>query len=76
MNFCIRSVKRFCSHIIYEKHTNLNLFLGEAREHEDDEIEIYESLQFDFNTLQNATNDFSDSNKLGHGGFGAVYRVR
>jgi len=32
-------------------------------------------LQFDFDTIQVATEDFSNSNKLGEGGFGAVYRV-
>ncbi|XP_073139410.1 cysteine-rich receptor-like protein kinase 8 isoform X2 [Henckelia pumila] len=33
-----------------------------------------ESLQFDFAKIREATNDFSDSNKLGEGGFGAVYK--
>ncbi|XVF87651.1 hypothetical protein PTKIN_Ptkin18bG0137300 [Pterospermum kingtungense] len=33
-----------------------------------------ESLQFDFATVQAATNNFSDANKLGQGGFGAVYK--
>ncbi|KAF3450457.1 hypothetical protein FNV43_RR06540 [Rhamnella rubrinervis] len=40
------------------------------------EIATVESLQFDFNTIQVATDDFSISNKLGQGGFGAVYRGR
>ncbi|XP_057442363.1 cysteine-rich receptor-like protein kinase 44 [Lotus japonicus] len=39
----------------------------------DDEIITNESLQFNFDTIRVATNDFSDSNKLGQGGFGAVY---
>ncbi|BAT93993.1 hypothetical protein LR48_Vigan02g232200 [Vigna angularis] len=49
----------------------------EEREEEDedeDEIKIAESLQFNFDTIRVATEDFSDSNKLGQGGFGAVYR--
>ncbi|GKB53028.1 putative receptor-like protein kinase [Tanacetum coccineum] len=33
-----------------------------------------ESLQYDFGTVQVATNDFSEDNKLGRGGFGAVYK--
>ncbi|XP_021294089.1 putative receptor-like protein kinase At4g00960 [Herrania umbratica] len=33
-----------------------------------------ESLQFDFATVLVATNNFSDANKLGQGGFGAVYK--
>ncbi|XP_027364923.1 putative receptor-like protein kinase At4g00960 [Abrus precatorius] len=44
--------------------------------YDDDEIDISESLQFDFNTIRDATNDFSDSNKLGQGGFGTVYKGR
>ncbi|KAF9589076.1 hypothetical protein IFM89_018807 [Coptis chinensis] len=33
-----------------------------------------DSLQFDLNTIRAATDDFSDANKLGEGGFGAVYK--
>ncbi|KAL9317351.1 hypothetical protein ACSQ67_013868 [Phaseolus vulgaris] len=40
---------------------------------DEDEINIVESLQFNFDTIRVATEDFSDSNKLGQGGFGAVY---
>ncbi|KAF9588314.1 hypothetical protein IFM89_008731 [Coptis chinensis] len=39
-----------------------------------DEIRSVESLQFDFGTIRNATKDFCDSNKLGEGGFGPVYK--
>ncbi|KAJ8761566.1 hypothetical protein K2173_004342 [Erythroxylum novogranatense] len=39
-----------------------------------DEIKTVESLQFDFNTIRVATNNFSLENKLGQGGFGAVYK--
>ncbi|KAK7374326.1 hypothetical protein VNO80_07754 [Phaseolus coccineus] len=41
---------------------------------DDDEIEMVESLQFNLNTIQVATSNFSDSNKLGEGGFGSVYQ--
>lgn len=41
---------------------------------DEDEITIIESLQFNFDTIRVATSDFSDSNKLGQGGFGVVYR--
>lgn len=34
-----------------------------------------ESLLFDLNTIKAATDDFADSNKLGEGGFGPVYKV-
>lgn len=30
---------------------------------------------FDFNTITIATNNFSEENKLGQGGFGIVYKV-
>lgn len=33
-----------------------------------------ESLQFDFNTVRVATDNFSDANKLGQGGYGPVYK--
>ncbi|KAI6704325.1 hypothetical protein NL676_007287 [Syzygium grande] len=45
------------------------LFLGEVV----DEISTAESLQFDFGTIREATDNFSNSKKLGEGGFGAVY---
>ncbi|KAF8030046.1 hypothetical protein BT93_E2465 [Corymbia citriodora subsp. variegata] len=38
-----------------------------------DEIGTVESLQFDFGTVKEATDNFSNSKKLGQGGFGAVY---
>jgi hypothetical protein len=42
---------------------------------EEDEIRSLESLQFDFGTIRVATDNFSEENKLGHGGFGDVYKV-
>ncbi|XP_022950178.1 putative receptor-like protein kinase At4g00960 [Cucurbita moschata] len=39
-----------------------------------DEISSVETIQFDFETIKVATNDFSSENKLGQGGFGAVYK--
>ncbi|VVA40348.1 PREDICTED: cysteine-rich [Prunus dulcis] len=38
-----------------------------------DEIGSAESLQFDFATIRVSTDDFSEANKLGQGGFGSVY---
>ncbi|TKY51076.1 Cysteine-rich receptor protein kinase 25 [Spatholobus suberectus] len=38
------------------------------------EISAVESLRFDFITIKAATNKFSDTNKLGEGGFGEVYK--
>ncbi|MFQ6647983.1 hypothetical protein Gotur_021482, partial [Gossypium turneri] len=39
-----------------------------------DETITEESLQYDFNTIRAATDHFSDANKIGQGGFGAVYK--
>ncbi|XP_042478706.1 putative receptor-like protein kinase At4g00960 isoform X1 [Macadamia integrifolia] len=38
------------------------------------EITRGDTLQYDFSAVKDATNDFSDVNKLGAGGFGAVYK--
>ncbi|GFQ05807.1 cysteine-rich receptor-like protein kinase 26, partial [Phtheirospermum japonicum] len=39
-----------------------------------DEMSTPESLKYDLSIIRAATNDFSDDNKLGQGGFGAVYK--
>ncbi|KAL2473888.1 Cysteine-rich receptor-like protein kinase 10 [Forsythia ovata] len=45
-----------------------------VNEEHGDEISTVESLQYDLNTIQLATNNFSLDNKIGEGGFGAVYK--
>ena len=40
-----------------------------------EETESAESLQYSFETIRIATDDFSAANKLGQGGFGPVYKV-
>ncbi|XP_026432548.1 putative receptor-like protein kinase At4g00960 isoform X2 [Papaver somniferum] len=40
----------------------------------DDQIPSSESLQFHFSTVIAATDNFSEANKLGEGGFGSVYK--
>ena len=36
---------------------------------------MMDSMMMDVSTLRAATGDFDESNKLGEGGFGAVYKV-
>ncbi|KAJ0837064.1 putative protein kinase RLK-Pelle-DLSV family [Helianthus annuus] len=38
------------------------------------DIGVAEPLQYNFSAIKAATNDFSEDNKLGRGGFGAVYK--
>jgi hypothetical protein len=40
-----------------------------------EDIQVIDSLLLDLSMLREATDNFSDSNKLGEGGFGAVYKV-
>lgn len=40
-----------------------------------DDITTIESLQLDYVIIQAATNNYSENNKIGEGGFGEVYKV-
>ncbi|KAL5839827.1 hypothetical protein ACOSQ4_012435 [Xanthoceras sorbifolium] len=55
-----------------------NIFLRMRKREEEyenvEDIKNRESLQFNFSTIRDATDNFSDANKLGQGGFGAVYK--
>lgn len=42
----------------------------------DEEITTIENLQFEFSTIEAATNGFSPDNKIGAGGFGDVFKVQ
>jgi hypothetical protein len=44
-------------------------------EDEDEDQQDFDLPFFSFSTLISATNDFSNYNKLGEGGFGPVYKV-
>ncbi|KAJ1698445.1 hypothetical protein LUZ63_006957 [Rhynchospora breviuscula] len=41
---------------------------------EDEEVRYFQSLLLDLTILKDATNNFSNDNKLGEGGFGPVYK--
>ena len=45
------------------------------RKHKRDKEDVQLSTIFGFSTISNATNRFSDDNKIGQGGFGPVYKV-
>jgi len=42
---------------------------------EAEDTETVDSMMIDVTTLRAATGNFDESNKLGEGGFGAVYKV-
>ncbi|KAM0048467.1 putative protein kinase RLK-Pelle-DLSV family [Helianthus debilis subsp. tardiflorus] len=46
----------------------------ESTQTETMDIGVDEPLQYSFSAIKAATNDFSEDNKLGRGGFGAVYK--
>ncbi|XP_068669516.1 cysteine-rich receptor-like protein kinase 10 isoform X1 [Aristolochia californica] len=41
---------------------------------DEEEMQSWESMLFDLGALRTATNNFSETNKLGQGGFGPVYK--
>ncbi|KAL1342750.1 cysteine-rich receptor-like protein kinase 26 [Arachis hypogaea] len=57
-----------------EARTDLNI--SPVKAEDSDEFRSSETLQLDFATIMAATNNFSDENKLGQGGFGPVYKGR
>ncbi|CAN4116643.1 unnamed protein product [Withania somnifera] len=53
---------------------NLASYEDSSRGNEMDGSENVDLLIFDLSTITSATDDFSDANKLGEGGFGSVYK--
>lgn len=60
-----------CKHAPNLFHAFVNLLCEGA-----DGIVSVESLEFNLNSMRVATENFSDANKLGQGGFGIVYKVK
>ncbi|XP_031742628.1 cysteine-rich receptor-like protein kinase 29 isoform X2 [Cucumis sativus] len=54
----------------------LDNFEGASLEDTVAEISSVEMVQFDFDSIKAATNNFASENKLGQGGFGVVYKGR
>ncbi|CAO2842644.1 unnamed protein product [Amaranthus hypochondriacus] len=57
------------------KNAQSSLSSGDDKEKDEETIRLV-SLQYGFDTIKMATDNFSDSNKLGRGGFGTVYMGR
>ncbi|KAL5841911.1 hypothetical protein ACOSQ3_012514 [Xanthoceras sorbifolium] len=60
--------------VLLQRRSRKQKIISKQRRENTRETEAVESLQFDFSTIKVATNDFSTDNKLGQGGFGAVYK--
>lgn len=54
---------------------NLASYENSSRCNEMDGSEQVDVLIFDLSTIISSTDDFSNGNKLGEGGFGSVYKV-
>jgi hypothetical protein len=60
---------------LYVLSNRSTIFLNYSSGEDVDEIQSSEALQFDFDIISDATDNFSEANKLGEGGFGSVYKV-
>ncbi|KAL6865246.1 hypothetical protein ACP4OV_016397 [Aristida adscensionis] len=65
------TVACFC---FWTRRTQASKPLGMQYSRNSDEIQSIDSLILGLSTLRAATDNFSESNKLGEGGFGAVYK--
>ncbi|KAK1375181.1 Cysteine-rich RLK 29 [Heracleum sosnowskyi] len=60
---------------IFQRKQKHRTATGTLQQHDNvEEMRSTEFLQYDFTTIEVATNYFSDEKKLGQGGFGAVYK--
>ncbi|KAM7528351.1 hypothetical protein LguiB_031761 [Lonicera macranthoides] len=64
----------FCYAVRKTNKKKLKKYANLVEESDVDEIITSQSLQFDLGRIEIATNNFSDDNKIGQGGFGMVYK--
>lgn len=57
-----------------KKYEYSNTFVQDSSSIRREDLTDIDCLQFDFSTIEAATNCFSDENKIGQGGFGVVYK--
>ncbi|KAK7357558.1 hypothetical protein VNO80_16848 [Phaseolus coccineus] len=72
----VLALSLFCIYLTVRTSRKKIEITSEKDSDDEDEVTFAESLQFNFETIRVATNEFADSNKVGQGGFGAVYRGR
>ncbi|CAA7040628.1 unnamed protein product [Microthlaspi erraticum] len=63
-----------CLYILLTRNKRKEKQRREGKYVEENKIKDAQLLQFDFDSIRLATNDFSCDNQLGEGGFGAVYK--
>jgi hypothetical protein len=72
VSVCVLLLGAMCWLLARRRNNKLS---AETEDLDEDGITSTETLQFQFSAIEAATNKFSESNKLGHGGFGEVYKV-
>ncbi|CAA0393588.1 Protein kinase domain [Arabidopsis thaliana x Arabidopsis arenosa] len=71
VSVCVLLLGAMCWLLARRRNNKLS---AETEDLDEDGITSTETLQFQFSAIEAATNKFSESNKLGHGGFGEVYK--
>ncbi|GJT75102.1 retrovirus-related pol polyprotein from transposon TNT 1-94 [Tanacetum coccineum] len=68
-------VASICTFAMFRKKRMLKKTLEECLQTNTYDISIVEPLEYNFGAVSVATNNFSEDNKIGQGGFGSVYQM-